>query len=354
MKILLSLAFCFVTINSTCQSSIKEVGIPDNQFFAHAQEKTNWCWAASVQMILEYYKIYKTQNEIVERTFGKGYNGEVPNLGGSIQTISSNLNKWDVDYLDRPSEVKSVFYSHPPNSEELIEFLSNKQPIYLSYKSGLSTNHAIVITGCNYTQDANNRKVTEITVRDPWPSPENVRSDGLIVYDYDDFFPLMNYFWIVSVRTKGNVYSSASLLNTCGLPFCVSLKQVLSGFADDFKRIRTDKLGDAEHTYRSNVSFPLQRSAHLSTGKFPYYYGTFYRGKNIDSANFIYEDLKANFQFLEIKLEEVERSSESTQNKTTSIHLDNDKVITLAWRRYFQESNYTITMKISTEADPLK
>ena len=39
-------------------------------FVAAAQQMDEWCWAASVQMILQYYEIPVTQEEIVARVFG--------------------------------------------------------------------------------------------------------------------------------------------------------------------------------------------------------------------------------------------------------------------------------------------
>ena len=48
------------------------VGIPTEtfNFVASTQRSTNWCWAASIQMTLNYYGVAITQEEIVARTYG--------------------------------------------------------------------------------------------------------------------------------------------------------------------------------------------------------------------------------------------------------------------------------------------
>lgn len=334
------------------QTNLKEVGIGDKDFYPHAQENTNWCWAASIQMILEHYKVYKTQTEIIERTFGRNYNGELPNLGGSVQTISNNLNNWEVDYIGRPSEIKSVFYAHPPSSAELVYFLKDKQPIYLSYKSSSSTNHAIVITSCRYFETTDGPQVVDLTVRDPWPSKENVRADGLIKYNYSSFSSLMNYFWIVSVRFKGHTKASSTLITECSSPFCSSLKKVLNDFDSKFPNLRGEQMGDI--TYRSTIKFPNERSSYLFTGTSQYYYVNFYKGRNLDSSKLIYEDLKANFELAGISVEETSRAplvedNDAPQKKYVLIELDNSKVVILRWQYSDSKKDGLVVMTIKTK-----
>jgi len=52
-------------------------GIPSKDFKYRAapessgrQRQTNWCWAASIQMVLNFHGVDVTQEEIVQRIFG--------------------------------------------------------------------------------------------------------------------------------------------------------------------------------------------------------------------------------------------------------------------------------------------
>jgi len=336
------------------QTNLKEVGISDKDFYAHSQEKDNWCWAASIQMILEYYNVFKTQTEIVDRTLGRNYYGELPNLGGSVQMISDNLNKWEVDYTGRPSQIKSVFYAHPPSPEELVYFLKNKQPIYLSYKSSSSTNHAIVITSCRYYDTPNDPQIVDFTVRDPWPSKENVRADGLIKYNYSTFSSLMNYFWIVNVHLKGHTSASSTLITGCSSPFCLPLKKILADFDNKFINLRGEQFSD--NGFRSTIKFPNEKSSYFYTGRLQSYYASFYKGNNIDSSKLIYEDLKANFALIGIPIEETSRvplveDSNAPQRKYVHIELDNGKVITLRWQYSDSKKEGLVVMTVKTKED---
>ncbi|HEY0896638.1 MAG TPA: papain-like cysteine protease family protein, partial [Sphingobacteriaceae bacterium] len=49
------------------------VGITARQFnyFASTQRNTEWCWAASIQMLFNYYGVDISQEQIVARSFPK-------------------------------------------------------------------------------------------------------------------------------------------------------------------------------------------------------------------------------------------------------------------------------------------
>ncbi len=349
MKINLLLVTIFTVTNSYCQTTVKEVGISDSDFTSYSQQKSMWCWAACIQMILHYNHVYVPQTDIVERTFGKNYTGEIPNLGGSVQVISNNLNKWEVDLAERPMQVKSVFYYHPPSPSELIYFLKNKQPIYLSYKSGLNSNHAIVITSCRYIEDKNGITINEITVRDPWPSAKNLRSDGLLKYNYSTFYNLMNYYWIVSVRRKGDVSASSVSFNNCDLPICNSIQKTLKSMDNNFKDLYGEKIGPSQIRVKSTIVFPGERSNMISKlENDPYYYISFYKGNRKDSSDYIFEDLKSVFSSLDIKLEVLQEKrfdkSKPDIRKTINIIFTDEKVITIHWTYTSNKKEYSVGM----------
>ncbi len=356
----------FYTICSTevfAQSQILEVGIPSDKFPAHAQEKSNWCWAACIQMALEYDGVYISQSEIVYRTFGANFNGELPNLGGSVQNISSNLNGWEIDIANRQIEVASVFFSHPPSASEVVYFLEQKKPIYISYKSSLSTNHAILIISCRYIETSNGLQVIDFTAVDPWPSSENVGTNGIVTYNYSVFYPLLNYFWIITTKRSGHVNASQSSLSHCSLPFCSSLLKILEDYDNNFDNLKGQEIVEGR-VFRSKIKFPNEISSMISDFRgrnfgqdhkaYPSYVIRFYKGFNTDSSRIIFDDLKANFELLNIKLEESSTGSphnnysKSFQNRTIHIHFDDERVVTL---KLFlgSDGRYNVVMHIQSE-----
>ena len=94
--------FIMLTIGITQQTfsqQLNYVGIKTENFnyYASSQRNSNWCWAASIQMILNYYGVNITQEQIVEKSYGKSTNGNLPNWTGSFNVITSNLNKLSAD-----------------------------------------------------------------------------------------------------------------------------------------------------------------------------------------------------------------------------------------------------------------
>ncbi len=362
MKKILNIFFWGLTINSLAQSNIKEVGILDKDFFAHAQEKTNWCWAASIQTILGYHNVLLSQTEIVDRTFGKNQTGELPNFVGSVQVISDNLNNWEIDLLKRPIKINSVFYPYAPTPNELINFLKNKQPIYISYKSSLSTNHAIVITSCRYIETNGSYNIIDFTARDPWPSVENVNSDGIVKYNYLNFSNKFNYFWIISTRLKGHISIPIEPINNCSSPFCETLKTILKDYGNNFNNLKSQKI--TTKIFKSKIIFPNEVTSQIrdfeglnydNDGKvFPSYKVTFYKGTIKDSSIIMFENLKSNFNFLNILLEENTNSDTgifNSKNKSVHMYIGDGIIISLNWRYDEKPSKYYVNMEIQSEIE---
>src|SRR5713101_6521279 len=64
-----------------------EIARDEFDFFAAAQRQNEWCWAASIQMILNWYHLPVDQAQIVARNYGAPIN-----QGGTDQMISASLN----------------------------------------------------------------------------------------------------------------------------------------------------------------------------------------------------------------------------------------------------------------------
>lgn len=178
-----------------------EVGIPSHtmNYFASLQNNSNWCWAASIQMILNYYRINIDQEDIVRRSYGTDPYGNLPNWQGSPQIITANLNNWNIDKSGKKYTVQSVLYNGAPLPSYLINELLNGRPVLVGYKSSSSGGHAVVITAVSYINTFNGPVIQTITVRDPWPSSENVANKGKVVYAGLNFANMIMQHWYVRV-----------------------------------------------------------------------------------------------------------------------------------------------------------
>ncbi|MFB9843548.1 C39 family peptidase [Mucilaginibacter ginsenosidivorans] len=206
MKILRPLLVFLVLISAQRTFSQDQqpvyVGIrsEDFKFYASPQHNSNWCWAASLQMIFNYYGVNITQEQIVARSYGIDPNGELPNWTGSWQVITANLNNWSVDNSGRQYAVRAVFYQGAPNPAYLIQELSRQHPILIGYQSGPNSGHAVVITACSYTESYYGPVIQSIVVRDPWPSEENAATEGRREYTGISLANLIQGHWYIMVQ----------------------------------------------------------------------------------------------------------------------------------------------------------
>ena len=177
------------------------VGIPSNSmnFYAASQSNSNWCWAASIKMVLNYYGVKISQEDIVRRSYGTDPYGRLPNWQGSHQVITKNLNNWSVDKSGRVYTVRASLYFGAPNVSYLIQELSNNRPVLVGYRSGSSGGHAVIITAVSYIMTNNEPIIQTITVRDPWPNQQNINNRGRVVYQASDFARKINHHWYIRV-----------------------------------------------------------------------------------------------------------------------------------------------------------
>ncbi len=177
------------------------VGIKSDVFsyYASPQHNSNWCWAASLQMIFNYYGINITQEQIVARSYGADPNGELPNWAGNWQVITANLNNWSVDNNGRQYLVRAVFNQGPPNPAYLVAELAAGRPVLIGYQSGPNSGHAVVITACRYIETYYGPVIQSIIVRDPWPDPDNVANEGRKEWRGIDLANLIQGHWFIEV-----------------------------------------------------------------------------------------------------------------------------------------------------------
>ncbi|MGM8227790.1 C39 family peptidase [Cellvibrio sp. ARAG 10.3] len=178
------------------------VGILSHQmdFVAAAQRNSQWCWAAAIQMVLNYYGININQEQIVYRTYGADPYGQLPNWAGSLDAITRNLNNWSIDNYGRPYRVMASLNWGAPTPEVLLQELGQNRPVIVGYKSGPDTGHAVVITAASYVYTAQGLIIQTVVVRDPWPSYINIQNRGRVEYAGADIASLMQAYWYIRVH----------------------------------------------------------------------------------------------------------------------------------------------------------
>lgn len=197
MILTLAALTCLTPLSSAQQPTY--VGIPSVTFFAAAQQEDEWCWAASIQMILNHYEIPLSQQEIVTRTYGA-----LVNQPGTDQQISANLNGWAVTVQGKHVTVRSWTKAGPPAPLVLLQELSRGHPILLTFSpNGPNSGHAVVITAASYVQTPQGPIITSLVLRDPFPTQQNIANSGrveLMGPQLASFIPLVRGHWIVWVE----------------------------------------------------------------------------------------------------------------------------------------------------------
>jgi hypothetical protein len=206
MRFVKALAIAVVMLVSvrpayTQDQQLYTVGIHSEVFnyFASPQHNSNWCWAASLQMIFNYYGINITQEQIVARSYGVDPNGTLPDWTGNWQVITANLNNWSVDNNGRQYMVRAVFNQGPPDPLYLVRELAAGHPVLIGYQSGPNSGHAVVITACSYMQTYYGPIIQSVVVRDPWPDQDNIANEGRKEWAGRDLANLIQGHWFIFV-----------------------------------------------------------------------------------------------------------------------------------------------------------
>jgi len=125
------------------------------------QLESNWCWAASVQMVLNLAHIPVTQEQIVKRVFGRQ-----ENMPATAVQIMKAIDGWSSIY-DGKKVVVTAFIE--PSFDQILLDLYLNYPVILALKLGDKIGHAVVITAAKFRIVNGRKQILYFLVRDPWP-----------------------------------------------------------------------------------------------------------------------------------------------------------------------------------------
>ncbi len=170
-------------------------GIPTNEFeYMRAtsldrgeQIQSNWCWAACVQMILNYHGLKVNQIQVVTKIYGSPYINQPANENQILYALSG----WAPDVTGRFSSIHSLGGLSSIN--DIVNLLSYKWPLIVGLKNENSNiGHACVLTAIYYHATAYGIMPDKVVIRDPWPG--NVSRQEL---SWDEF--MRRQFMIIKV-----------------------------------------------------------------------------------------------------------------------------------------------------------
>jgi ABC-type bacteriocin/lantibiotic exporter with double-glycine peptidase domain len=145
-------------------------GVPTAEFDFFAapsqggrQRQSNWCWAACIQMVLNYHGLFVDQADIVQRIYGAQVD-----LPAQPELILAALTGWAPDVRGRFSTVQATPYTF--SGAQIVQDLAYRWPLIVGLANPDGSGHALVLTAVYYSVDAlNNPIFLRVVLRDPWP-----------------------------------------------------------------------------------------------------------------------------------------------------------------------------------------
>jgi len=202
LQIFVFVLFFSVTVNA------QMTGISQKDFINHYryQKESMWCWASSAEMVLSFEGIILPQEAIVNQV--KGYIANNPGLPIDIIKSTNCIIK---DTLNNLTVISGQYIIGAPLPNVLFNQLKNKRPVILTYSSGPSIGHAIVLTGIDYAVNPDNSIIiTKGYFFDPFAyrqiyDPMNgwiFQKDPTLRYKTYDF---QNSVWGIQISVGTNV-----------------------------------------------------------------------------------------------------------------------------------------------------
>ena len=182
------------------------LNIQVSNLVAHRQERSNWCWAASAQMVLSSYGLQISQERIVQQI-----HGNIGDRPGTDEEITATLNGSAL--LPSGKALVHATLGHGfPSSDLLIEELSHGRPMVIALDTR-QIGHAVVVTAAGIVTSGSGSYIRSLVVRDPWPSQEHIATGGRVEYDdvaLESFAAKVSSYWTVHVSIVPSSFQAYS------------------------------------------------------------------------------------------------------------------------------------------------
>lgn len=131
-----------------------------------SQRASQWCWAASLQMLFASSDYYVDQTTIVRTAYGRVVN--LPAFSARVIAALSNRDWVDEDGNEFSSRLVAAydFYAGVAaiNDAMILESLSQEQPMVVCNRS-----HAMLAIGATFRDTQFGPQILDVAVFDPWP-----------------------------------------------------------------------------------------------------------------------------------------------------------------------------------------
>jgi len=240
------LAVLLVLSTGTLSLAEQQVGLPQyvgiptrlmNHYYAQ-QRRSQWCWAACIQMVLKRYGVEVRQEEIVRRSYGTDPHGNLPDWPGSVQLVTANLNNWGIDRAGKQYVVTASLGLGPPAPAVLIRELTAGHPVILGCQAQ-PQGHAVLCTAASYVLTQANPYnpttpapvIQTLVIRDPmpqgfWSSFLNPSARGRVEYRGDQLNRIIGAHWSIRVLVQGQIQKR---VDTSGSRQPVGVKPEVTG-----------------------------------------------------------------------------------------------------------------------------
>ncbi len=176
LRIFCFVLFSFSSYGSFAQGVIYKLGDSNNyvasvlsddfNFVFAEQNSSNWCWAACIEMVLNYQGLPVTQQDVVLKAYG-----DLIDRPADCSMTEFCANGW---YYGGNTVYAESDYN--PTSFDFIDQLANEYPVIVGLNMpGQQVGHAYVLTGVyfyktNIGTDYEKKVPYKVVLRDPWPS----------------------------------------------------------------------------------------------------------------------------------------------------------------------------------------
>lgn len=149
------------------------------------QHTEMWCWAASIQMILNYHNIMVSQEDIVFNVFGR-----LQTRGANDELMTIALNRWIGPIYGQ----RVKYFYGIPDTNMLINHINSNNPVIVVYDTDISRGlrHAVVISGVNNIGNT----INSVVVHDPFPSKQNLAVNGRLVRPANFLYRNVSYWYL--------------------------------------------------------------------------------------------------------------------------------------------------------------
>jgi|GEM_PF-6924310 len=167
------------------------------------RQNTEWCWAANVQLIMNYYGAKVSQEDIIKRSFDvRDPYTSLPKWNEKLKAITSRLNGWHINYNNSKYLLHVNLVKGSPSPELLLKELKNDNPVILVDSISADSSRPIVCTAVGFLPGYYGPVIKELMVRDVMPGCADSSTSQRMKWKIPDVIKRISAYWLISVKKE--------------------------------------------------------------------------------------------------------------------------------------------------------